>query len=94
MNLDDDSPMMMKLLMMAAPIAAGWLAGFVLKKVWEVAFKSDVPTGKVDEDSTVVQAVAFAAASAGLAVLAKRWADQGAKTAAAHYVAAKQEHAV
>jgi hypothetical protein len=62
---------------------AGWLAQKLVAAIWARATGKDAPADLDDEDVTIAQAVAFAAVTGGVAVLARRLAHRGAARAAA-----------
>ena len=86
---EPEEPFAVKAGTIVLTLAAGWVAQKVIGSVWEKATGNVAPKHLDDDEITAIQAVAFAAVSGGVAVLAKRLARRGAVRAAARFVSAK-----
>lgn len=75
-NVSDD--VIVKLGTMAASLAAGWVTQRLVGMIWKSVTGRPAPRKSTDEDLHLVQAVAFAAVSAGAAVLVNRVLTHGA----------------
>jgi hypothetical protein len=78
-----DESLAVKVGTVALTIVAGWLARKLVAAIWARATGRAAPEDPDDEDVTIIQAVAFAAVTGGIAVLARRLAHRGAAKALA-----------
>ena len=62
-----------------AGMAATFVANQLIRQIWKAVTGDSAPKNANDPSLKIVQAVAFAALSAGVAVLARRAATHGAK---------------
>ncbi|WP_425955361.1 DUF4235 domain-containing protein [Xylanimonas sp. McL0601] len=72
---------------MVLTLAAGWLAQRAVVMIWQKSTGHAAPRDLDDDQITVIQAVGFAALSAGAAVLARRMTYKGTNRAIDHFVA-------
>ncbi|BDZ42404.1 hypothetical protein GCM10025865_17030 [Paraoerskovia sediminicola] len=75
---DDDVDLPTKVATLALTLAAGWVAQKAVGMVWKKATGNDAPTNTDDPEVSILQAVAFAAVSGSVMVLARRVAAQQA----------------
>ena len=75
---DDDDAVLVRLVAAGAGIAATWLANAAIRHIWKHATGSHAPKSANDPALAIGHAVAFAALSGAVAVLAKRVATHGA----------------
>jgi hypothetical protein len=83
-DVETVDPLAVKIGTVVLGLAAGWLAQRLISFVWEKATGNSAPVDPNDEEVAMGQAIAFAAVSAGVAVLARRLAHKGATKAAAY----------
>jgi len=76
---ESDDALVTKLVATATGVAASLVANVVIREVWKTVTGKNAPKNANDPSLRVVQAVAFAALSAGVAVLARRLATHGAQ---------------
>lgn len=88
-DMTDD--LIVKLGTMAASAAAGWVTQRLVGMIWRNVTGNPAPRDHKDEDLHLAQAVAFAAVSAGAAVLVSRVLNRGAVRLAESFNA--QRHA-
>jgi len=77
---DDHDAVLVRLIAAGAGLAATWLANAVIRHIWQHATGRDAPKSANDPALGIAHAVAFAALSGGVAVLAKRVATHGASS--------------
>jgi len=82
---DSEDAVLIKVLAAASGAAATLAANAVIRHVWKSVTGNNAPKNAFDPSLKIVQAVAFAALSAGVAVLARRLATHGAQAAAQHF---------
>lgn len=71
---DDDQDMATKVATLVLTFAAGWVATKVVSTVWKKASGHDAPTDTDDPEISIVEAIAFAAITGGVGVMARRLA--------------------
>ncbi|SDS07765.1 Protein of unknown function [Paraoerskovia marina] len=71
---NDDQDMATKVATLALTFAAGWIATKVVSTIWKKASGHDAPTDTDDPDISLPEAMAFAAITGGVGVLARRLA--------------------
>jgi hypothetical protein len=76
--MDEKDAVAVRLVAAGAGLAATWLANTIIRAVWKKASGKDVPKDTNDPAMGIISAVAFAALSGAVAVLAKRVATHGA----------------
>ncbi|MDR2703991.1 MAG: DUF4235 domain-containing protein [Cellulomonadaceae bacterium] len=81
---DTDDAVLNKVIAAASGVAATFVANAVIRQVWKAATGESAPKNANDPGLRIAQAVAFAALSAGVAVLARRLATHGAASALQH----------
>jgi len=79
-----EDAVVVKLVAAASGVAATFVANAVIRHVWKSVTGDAAPKNANDPSLKIAQAVAFAALSAGVAVLAKRLATHGAVEALKH----------
>jgi len=75
---EDDDAVLVRLIAAGAGIAATWLANAAIKHIWQHTTGQHAPKNANDPALAIGHAVAFAALSGAVAVLAKRIATHGA----------------
>lgn len=88
----DDDAVLVRLVAAGAGLAATWLANAAIRHIWHHATGNKAPKNANDPALAIGSAVAFAALSAAVAVLAKRVATHGA-TSVIHALTGHGEHA-
>lgn len=76
---DEPNTLAIKLGTVALTFAAGWIVQRVLVQTWKGVTGKDAPKDIEDPEVSIVSAVAFAAATAGVGVLVRRLASRNAK---------------
>ena len=79
---------LMRIATMGAGMAAGWLTNHLVAIIWKAVTGHSAPRDLDSDDLKIVQAVAFAAVSGGVAVLVNRLLSKGA----VHVVAGLGSH--
>jgi hypothetical protein len=74
-----------------ASLAAGWLTQRLVGVVWKSVTGSAAPRKTNDADLHIAQAVAFAAISAGVAVLVNRAVNHGVQHVAHSFIETRHE---
>ena len=74
----DDDAVMVRLVAAGAGLAATWLANAAIRHIWKHATGNHAPKNANDPALAIGHAVAFAALSGAVAVLARRVATHGA----------------
>jgi len=90
---EDDDAVLVRLVAAGAGIAATWLANLAIRHIWKHATGSHAPKNANDPALAIGSAVAFAALSGAVAVLAKRVATHGA-TSVLHALTGHTHHDV
>jgi len=88
---EDHDAMLVRLVAAGAGIAATWLANAAIRHIWKHATGTHAPKNANDPALAIGHAVAFAALSGAVAVLAKRVATHGA-TSVLHALTGHNAH--
>jgi divalent metal cation (Fe/Co/Zn/Cd) transporter len=78
---EDHETVLVHLVAAGAGLAATWIANIAIRHIWRHATGHNAPKNANDPALAIGHAVAFAALSGAVAVLAKRVATHGAKSA-------------
>jgi len=90
-STDDHDAVLLRLVAAGAGLAGSWLANTAIRHIWKHATGHNAPKNAHDPDLRIAHAVAFAALSGAVAVLARRIATHGA-TSVLHALTGHSSH--